>query len=91
MWLFDGLILSGRSDLLGLTVLWDGFVTLHIALDEKMKTELCGVCGNNDNNVENEHLQVTLYFSQFSKSISIWHALFVSVKIVNIFKFGTHF
>ena len=59
-WIFDGLILEGRSDSLGLTIRWDGFVTLHIALDDKMATTMCGVCGNNDGNADNEHLQVYL-------------------------------
>lgn len=53
------MILTGRSDELGLSLSWDGFVTLMIGMDEDRQDPICGVCGNNDRVKGNEHRQYT--------------------------------
>ena len=58
-WFYDGMILKGRSDELGLTLTYDGFITLQIGLDESRTNPVCGVCGNNDREHGNEHQQYT--------------------------------
>jgi len=53
------MVLKGRSDELGLSLAWDGFVSLLIGMDESRTGPLCGVCGNNDRQKNNEHVQHT--------------------------------
>jgi len=58
-WTFDGMVLSGRNDEMGLSLAYDGFTSLIIGIDESRVDPLCGVCGNNDREKGNEHEQYT--------------------------------
>lgn len=58
-WTFDGMILKGRNDDLGLSLAYDGFTSLLIGVDRSRTSPLCGVCGNNDREKGNEHEQYT--------------------------------
>lgn len=56
---FDGLYLKVAIPESGLTLVWDGAMSLQIALDSAQDTgPLCGLCGNNDGDDSNEDVQL---------------------------------
>lgn len=62
--LFDGMNLRGRYEAAGLTLVWDGFTSIQIAVDQDKEGDTCGVCGNNDRDTGNEHDQATKLYEK---------------------------